>query len=46
MTILECAGMTDCKICSTPVDSKAKVSSDVGAPVSDLTIYQNLTESL
>jgi hypothetical protein len=27
--ILECAGMSDCKPCSTSVDTQAKVSSDV-----------------
>jgi hypothetical protein len=30
--ILERAGMSDCKLCSTPVDTQAKVSSDMGAP--------------
>jgi hypothetical protein len=30
--ILERTGMNDCKPCSTPVDTQAKVSSDLGAP--------------
>jgi hypothetical protein len=30
--ILERAGMTDCNPCSTPVDTQANVSSDMGAP--------------
>jgi hypothetical protein len=28
--ILECTGMSDCKPCSTPVNTQAKVSSDLG----------------
>jgi hypothetical protein len=35
--ILECTGMSDCKPGSTLVDTQAKVSSDLGAPVSDPT---------
>jgi hypothetical protein len=29
--ILERTGMSDCKPCSTPVDTQTKVSSDMGA---------------
>ena len=31
--ILERAGMSDCKPCSTPVDTQAKLSEDDGPPV-------------
>jgi hypothetical protein len=31
--ILERAGMSDCKPCSTSVDTQTKVSSDMGAPI-------------
>jgi hypothetical protein len=44
--ILERAGMSDCKPCSTPVDTQAKVSSDMGGPVSDLTAYHSLARAL
>ena len=37
LDILERAGMTDCKSCSTPVDTQAKLSADLGAPVADPT---------
>ena len=36
LDILERAGMTDCKPCSTPVDTQAKLSADLGDPVADL----------
>lgn len=37
LEILERAGMTECKSCSTPVDTQAKLSSD-GSPVPDSTL--------
>lgn len=43
--ILERAGMSDCKSCSTPVDTCAKLSSD-GAPVADATHYHGLAGAL
>jgi hypothetical protein len=43
---LERAGMSDCKPCSTPVDTQAKVSSDMEGPVSDPTAYRSLTGAL
>ena len=46
LDILERAGMTDCKPCSTPVDTQAKLSADLGAPVSDPTAYQSLAGAL
>jgi hypothetical protein len=39
--ILERAGMSDYKPCSTPVDTHVKVSSDMGAPVHDPTAYRS-----
>jgi hypothetical protein len=44
--ILERAGMSDYKPCSTPVDTQAKVSSDMGAPVDDPTTYHSLAGAL
>lgn len=44
--ILERAGMSDCKPCSTPVDSNAKLSSSDGSPVADPTDYRNLAGTL
>ena len=38
--------MSDCKPCTTPVDTQAKVSSDMGAPVSDPTAYRSLAGAL
>ena len=46
LDVLERAGMTDCKLCSTPVDTHAKVSSTAGAPVSDPTQYRSLVSVL
>ena len=37
LDILERAGMTNCKPCSTPVDTQAKLSADLGDPVADPT---------
>jgi hypothetical protein len=44
--ILERAGMSDRKSCSTLVDTQAKVSSDMGAVVHDPTTYCSLSEAL
>jgi hypothetical protein len=38
--------MSDYKSCSTLVDTQAKVSSDMGAPVSDPTAYRSLAGAL
>ena len=46
LDILERAGMTDCKLCSTPVDTQAKLSADLGDPVADPTGYQSLAGAL
>jgi hypothetical protein len=46
LDILERAGMTDCKLCSTPVDTQAKLSADPGAPVADPTSYRSLAGAL
>jgi hypothetical protein len=43
--ILEHVRMSDCKLCSTPVDTCAKLSSD-GTPVSDATQYHGLVCAL
>ena len=34
--------MTDCKPCSTPVDTQAKLSADLGDPVVDPTAYRTM----
>ena len=46
LDILERAGMTDCKPCSTPVDTQAKLSADLGTPVADPTAYRSLAGAL
>ena len=38
--------MTDCKPCSTPVDTQAKLSADLGDPVADPTAYRSLADAL
>jgi hypothetical protein len=38
--------MSDCKPCSTPIDTQVKVSSDMGAPINDPTTYRSLTGAL
>jgi hypothetical protein len=44
--ILERAGMSDCKPCSTLVDTQAKLSEDDRPPVADATSYRSLTGAL
>eukprot|EP00267_Zea_mays_P045758 XP_020398085.1 uncharacterized protein LOC109941481 [Zea mays] len=44
--ILERAGMSNCKPCSTPVDTHAKLSEDDGPPVADATSYRSLIGAL
>jgi len=46
LEILERAGMTDCKPCSTPVDTLTKLSADLGDPVADPTAYWSLAGAL
>ena len=38
--------MTDCKPCSTPVDTQAKLSAALGDPMPDPTAYRNLAGAL
>ena len=45
LELLERAGMTDCKPCSTPIDTTAKLSAD-GPPVADATDYRALAGAL
>jgi hypothetical protein len=44
LDILERAGMIDCKPCSTPADTQAKLSATQGDPVADPTAYKSLVE--
>jgi len=46
LDILERAEMTDCKPCSTPVDTQTKLSADLGDPVADPTAYRSLAGAL
>ena len=46
MEILNCAGMADCKSCSTPVDTNRKLSADDCPPVADPTDYRSLASAL
>jgi hypothetical protein len=45
LEILDHAGMTDCKPCSTPIDTNAKLSAN-GPHVSDATDYRALAGAL
>ena len=38
--------MTDCKPCSTPVDTQAKLSADLGDLLADPTAYRSLAGAL
>ncbi|XP_021732052.1 uncharacterized protein LOC110698841 [Chenopodium quinoa] len=44
--ILERAGMSSCKPAATPVDTKYKLSEDVGPPFRDPTLYRSLADAL
>lgn len=46
LEILDRAGMSDCKPCSTPVDICAKLSATAGPPVSDPSHYRGLARAL
>ena len=46
LDILERARMTDCKSCSTPVNTQPKLSADLGVPVADPTAYRSLAGAL
>ncbi|CAN6218258.1 unnamed protein product [Urochloa humidicola] len=46
LEILDRAGMTDCKPCSTPVDTHPKLSADGGAPVADPSDYRSFAGAL
>jgi hypothetical protein len=46
MDILEQAGMPDCKPCSTPIDTQAKLSEDDRPSVADTTSYWGLAGML
>jgi len=46
LDILDRAGMTDCKPCSTPVDTNPKVSAVAGAPLQDPSDFRSLAGAL
>ena len=46
LEILDCAGMAECKPCSTPVDTNPKVAVADGPPVSDPIDFQSLAGAL
>jgi hypothetical protein len=46
MDILDCAGMAECKPCSTPVDTNPKVAAADGTPVADASDFRSLTGAL
>jgi hypothetical protein len=45
LDILDRAGMSDCKPCSTPVDTHAKLPAD-GVPVADPTRFRSIAGAL
>jgi len=46
LDILDRAGMTECKPCSTPVDTNSKVAAAKGAPMFDATDFRSLAGAL
>jgi hypothetical protein len=46
LDILKRAVMTDCKLCSTPVDLKAKLAADSGPPVQDPSQFRSIAGAL
>ena len=46
LDILDRANMTQCKPCSTPVDTQAKLSATDGNPMTDATDYRSLVGAL
>jgi hypothetical protein len=46
LEILSYAGMRDCHLVLTPIDTKSKLSSTVGSPVSDPSLYRSLVGAL
>jgi hypothetical protein len=44
--ILDRAGMSDCKSCSTPVDTNPKLSQVIGDPIADPTDFRSLAGAL
>lgn len=46
LVILDLANMSDCKPCSTPVNTNPKLSAAFGAPVSDLFAFRSLAVAL
>jgi hypothetical protein len=46
LDILERAGMIDCKPCSTPVDTQAKLSATLGDAMAGRTTYRSLAGAL
>ncbi|XP_039789917.1 uncharacterized mitochondrial protein AtMg00810-like [Panicum virgatum] len=44
--VLDRAGMSDCKLASTPVNTKAKLSSSEGQPVADPSFYRSIVGAL
>ena len=46
LVIVAHAGMTDCKPCSTLVDTNLKLSMDTGTPVADASDFRSLAGAL
>ncbi|XP_071689056.1 uncharacterized mitochondrial protein AtMg00810-like [Rutidosis leptorrhynchoides] len=44
--ILDRAGMSNCKPCNTPVEAKSKLSSHIGNPYADPSLYRSLAGAL
>ncbi|XP_022030943.1 uncharacterized mitochondrial protein AtMg00810-like [Helianthus annuus] len=46
MEIIERAGLADCNLAATPVDTQQKLSRNSGTPVADITEYRRLVGAL
>jgi hypothetical protein len=46
LDILKHAVMTDCKLCTTPVDLQVKLAGDSGPPVEDTSLFRSIAGAL
>jgi hypothetical protein len=46
VNLLQRAGMSDCHSTTTPIDMQAKLSTTIGHPIADPSLYRSLVEGL